>query len=95
MGSGLSKKKQWWTPMPSYARSPEEEVAYQWCIKNSIKIAPFAASSDKGNDSWWIDIETNNLTKRSPYKYNRDQIWSKIFELYVFYYKKYGLRNTV
>ena len=52
MGSGLSKKKQWWTPMPSYTRSSEEEVAYQWCIKNGIKIAPFAASSDKGNDSW-------------------------------------------
>jgi|TARA_B100000900_G_scaffold415146_1_gene443985 hypothetical protein len=95
MGSGLSKKKQWWTPMPSYARSPEEEAAYQWCVKNNIKISPFAASSDKVNNEWWIDIETNNLNKRSPYKYNRDQIWSKIFELYVFYYKKYGLRNTV
>ena len=95
MGSGLSKKKQWWTPMPSYNRSPEEEAAYQWCIKNGIKISPFAASSDKVNNEWWVDIETNNLKKRSPYKYNRDQIWSKIFELYVFYYKKYGLRDTV
>lgn len=81
--------------MPSYLRSPEEEVAYQWCIKNEIKIAPHAASSSKQNDEWWIDIEAKNLKKRSPYKYNRDQIWSKIFELYVFYYKKYGLRNTV
>lgn len=95
MGSGLRKKKQWWTPMPAYARSSEEEAAYQWCIKNGIKIAPFAASSDKSNDQWWVDIETNNLKKRSPYKYNKDQIWSKIFELYVFYYNKYGLRDTV
>ena len=54
-------------------------------------------NSDDGtvNDQWWVDIETNNLKKRSPYKYNKDQIWSKIFELYVFYYNKYGLRNTV
>ena len=81
--------------MPPYNRSPEEEAAYQWCIKNGIKISPFAASSDKVNNEWWVDIETNNLTKSSPFKYNRDQIWSKIFELYVFYYNKYGLRNTV
>ena len=62
--------------MPPYNRSPEEEAAYQWCIKNGIKISPFAASSDKVNNEWWVDIETNNLTKRSPFKYNRDQIWS-------------------
>ena len=43
--------------MPSYTRSPEEEVAYQWCIKNGIKIAPHAASSDKNNDHWWVDVE--------------------------------------
>ena len=91
MGSGLKKNRRWWTPMPAYERSPEEETAYQWCIKNGIKIAPHAASSDKNNDQWWVDVEAKNLKKRSPYKYNKDQIWSKIFELYVFYYNKYGL----
>ena len=91
MGSGLNKKKQWWKPMPDYIKTPLEEKAYSWCIKNNIRIAPHAANAGKDNKEWWIDIEANGLKKRSPYKYNRDQIWSKIFELYIFYYDKYGI----
>ena len=85
MGSGLSKKKQWWTPMPSYTRSPEEEVAYQWCIKNGIKIAPFA----KEPSAWYIDITINGKTNRSPHVYIKDMIWEKIYEYYRYYYEKY------
>ena len=85
MGSGLSKKKQWWTPMPSYNRSPEEEAAYQWCIKNGIKIAPFA----KEPGAWYIDITINGKTNRSPHVYIKDMIWEKIYEYYRYYYEKY------
>ena len=96
MGSGLKKKKGKWgfNPMPSYLRSELENNAYIWCINNNIKIAPFAVANSNPR-KWWIDVNTQGKVKRSPYQYDEDQIWHKLFELYVFYYKKYGLRNTV
>ena len=67
-----------------------EEVteAYLWCTSNGIKISPWAASSDRDNYYWWIDVEVNGAKKRSPFKYNGKQINEKIFELYRFYYDK-------
>jgi hypothetical protein len=96
MGSGLRKKKGKWgfNPMPSYFRSELENNAYIWCINNNIKIAPFAVANSSPR-KWWIDVNTQGKIKRSPYQYDESQIWHKLFELYVFYYKKYGLRNTV
>jgi hypothetical protein len=96
MGSGLKKKKGKWgfNPMPSYFRSELENNAYIWCINNNIKIAPFAVANSSPR-KWWIDVNTQGKIKRSPYQYDESQIWHKLFELYVFYYKKYGLRNTV
>ena len=96
MGSGLKKKKGKWgfNPMPSYFRSELENNAYIWCINNNIKIAPFAVANSSPR-KWWIDVNTQGKIKRSPYQYDESQIWRKLFELYVFYYKKYGLRNTV
>ena len=96
MGSGLKKKKGKWgfNPMPSYSRSELENNAYIWCINNNIKIAPFAVANSSPR-KWWIDVNTQGKIKRSPYQYDESQIWHKLFELYVFYYKKYGLRDTV
>ncbi len=96
MGSGLKKKKGKWgfNPMPSYFRSELENNAYIWCINNNIKIAPFAVANSSPR-KWWIDVNTQGKIKRSPYQYDESQIWHKLFELYVFYYKKYGLRDTV
>ena len=67
-----------------------EEVteAYLWCTSNGIKISPWAASSDRDNYYWWIDVEVNGAKKRSPFKYNGKQVNEKIFELYKFYYDK-------
>ena len=56
---------------------------------NGIKISPWAATSDRDNYYWWIDVDVNGAKKRSPFKYNGKQINAKIFELYKFYYKKY------
>jgi hypothetical protein len=93
MGSGL-KKRRGYKPMPGYDKSELESKAYLWCIKNNIKISPFAVLKSNPR-TWWVDVEINGKVKRSPYKYDENQIWPKIFELYAFYYKKYGLRKTV
>ena len=73
-----------------------EEVteAYLWCTSNGIKISPWAASSDRDNYYWWIDVEVNGAKKRSPFKYNGKQVNEKIFELYKFYYDKNKIRNS-
>ena len=68
--------------------------AYLWCISNGIKISPWAASSDRDNYYWWIDVDVNGAKKRSPFKYNGKQITAKIFELYKFYYDKNKIRNS-
>ena len=28
--------------------------AYNWCINNGVKIAPWAATSERDNYFWWI-----------------------------------------
>ncbi len=91
MGSGLSKKKKgFFKPMLPYNRSDLENNAYLWCVRNNIAISPFAVAGSEPR-KWWVDVKANNKVKRSPYQYDEHQIWPKIFELYVFYYEKYGL----
>lgn len=91
MGSGLSKKKKgFFKPMPLYNRSDLENNAYLWCVRNDIAISPFAVAGSEPR-KWWVDVKAKNKVKRSPYQYDEHQIWPKIFELYVFYYEKYGL----
>jgi hypothetical protein len=90
MGSGLKKKRRGlFNPMPEYFRSELENNAYLWCIRNDISIAPFAVLNSEPR-KWWVDVNAKGKVKRSPYQYDENQIWSKIFELYVFYYEKYA-----
>ena len=91
MGSGLSKRKKgFFKPMLPYNRSDLENNAYLWCLRNNIAISPFAVAGSEPR-KWWVDVKAKNKVKRSPYQYDEHQIWPKIFELYVFYYEKYGL----
>lgn len=89
MGSGLRKNKRFFQPMLPYQRSDLENNAYLWCIRNGIKIAPFAVLNSEPR-RWWVDVNAKEKVKRSPYQYEEAQIWPKIFELYVFYYEKYS-----
>ena len=91
MGSALTRKKRgFFKPMLPYNRSDLENNAYLWCVRNNIAIAPFAVLNSEPR-KWWIDVKAKDKVKRSPYQYDDYQIWPKIFELYVFYYEKYGL----
>ena len=89
MGSGLRKKNKFFKPMLPYSRSELENNAYLWCIRNGIKIAPFAVAGSEPR-KWWVDVNAKGKVKRGLYQYNDEQIWPKIFELYVFYFQKYG-----
>ena len=73
-------------PMGSYLPTSEELMAYRWCINNGILISPFAT----GEATWYIDIQINKRTNRSPDVYSKDAIWIKIYEFYKYYYNKYA-----
>tara|TARA_R110002012_G_scaffold49479_1_gene128025 strand:+ start:20 stop:265 length:246 start_codon:yes stop_codon:yes gene_type:complete len=73
-------------PMGNYLPTSEELMAYRWCINNGILISPFAT----GNGTWYVDIEINKKTNRSPDVYSKDTIWIKMYEFYKYYYNKYA-----
>ena len=76
--------------MGLYSQTSEEKKAYHWCINNGIFISPFA----NGEGAWYIDINMNNKTNRSPLTYGPVSIWIQMFEFYKYYYKKYGANKV-
>ena len=72
--------------MGLYSQTSEEKKAYHWCINNGIFISPFAT----GEGTWYIDININNKTHRSPEAYIPVTIWIKLNEYYKYYYNKYA-----
>ena len=71
--------------MGKYTATNKDIKAYEWCIKNDIKISPTA----KAAGSWWLDITNKGIKNRSPQTFGRDVIWEKMYEYYNYYYDKY------
>ena len=46
----MAKKSPW--DMGEYIATDKDNEAYEWCIKNGIKISPTAYSEG----AWWLDI---------------------------------------
>ena len=74
--------------MFGYTPSYEENNAMNWCINNGIYITP--TGSNKDPKHWFIEISTDrgNTWTKSPHKYNELQLWIKLYEYYMWYYKK-------
>ena len=49
----------------------------------------FAAGPGLSNRHWDIEIEVNGQKIKSPKEYGPDELYSKVFELYKYYYNKY------
>ena len=71
-----------------YTRSDQEFEAYRWCISNGIIIFP----ESKVGSSWAIEIKINGKINKSPVEYNRQEVWKKVYEYYIYYYNKYGIK---
>jgi len=67
----------------------EDTIAYNWCIANGVTIAMHATTPGIGNRSWELEITANGKKVTSPKEYGPDELYSKVFELYKFYYNKY------
>ena len=79
----MAKKNPW--DMGEYVATDKDNEAYEWCIKNGTEISPTAYSEG----AWWLDIENNGKTNRSPKKFLKTVVWEKMYEYYNYYYDKY------
>lgn len=59
----------------------------QWCLKNNIKISPFAHNTFE----WYIDININGKINRSPQVFKKTEIWENIHNYYKYYYDKHKI----
>ena len=62
--------------------------AYSWCINHGIYISALAVGKGNYNKAWTIQVEVKGKKVISPKTYGPDNLYSKIFELYRFYYDK-------
>ena len=78
--------------MGVYQRSPEEDKAALWCIKNNMCITPRAIKY--GEKIWVVDIETGVYPNRkllgTSKPYGPTTIWEKVSEYQLYYYNKYA-----
>ena len=66
----------------------EDLRAYKWCINHGIYISALAEGQGYHNKVWTIQVEAKGKKVISPKTYGPDDLYSKIFELYRFYYDK-------
>jgi hypothetical protein len=69
---------------------PLNAIARIWCIENGVEISIFATSPGYGNRHWVLEVNINGQKIRSPKEYGPYELYSKVFELYKFYYNKYN-----
>jgi len=69
---------------------PNNTIARIWCIENGVEISIFATTPGFFNKTWKIQINVNGRKINSPKEYGPDELYSKVFELYKFYYNKYN-----
>ena len=70
----------------------ENLKAFAWCVNHGVTISMFATSPGFGNRRWVIEVDVNGKKVKSPREYGPDELYSKVFELYKFYYNKYNER---
>ena len=77
------KKSPW--DMGEYTPTKEENLAWLWCMRNSIKISPMC----KAEGAWWIEIENNNKINRTPNVFTKISVWRELYKYCKYYYDKY------
>ena len=62
----------------------EHHKAMSWCLKNNIKIYPKVVKN-----GFRIEINDNGKLIRSPKVYSHLEVQLKMWELYLYFYKKF------
>ena len=69
--------------------NPENLKAYSWCVNHGITIGMLATTPGYANRTWEIEVTINKKKITSPREYGINELYSKVFELYKFYYNKH------
>lgn len=75
----------------SYAPTSEEKDAYDYCVKNDIRISPVAIGPGMMNEKWYVGISTPENYKKvykSKFQYDNEQIWPAVYEMCLYYFNK-------
>ena len=64
----------------------EKYNAISWCIKNGIKV--YAVPRDASQ--YFVEVNNNGNIIRSPKTYGRKDWSDKVYEIYLYYYRKYS-----
>ena len=74
-----------------YIATDKEKEAYEYCVKNNIRISPIPTGPGTMPEEWYIGISTPDNYKKvykSKFKYNHEQIWPAFYEACCYYYGK-------
>jgi hypothetical protein len=75
--------------MGSHNPSEQEEKARRWCIGHNIKIYPKPTTSGVPT-RWKLVLQINTKTVEAPDELGKGVIWERMYEYYMYYYKKYN-----
>jgi hypothetical protein len=73
--------------MGTYNAEEIEEIARMWCQKNGIRIYP-KPETRGAPAAWFLIIEIKGNPNPSPIPLKRNEVWEKMYEYYMYYYKK-------
>ncbi len=62
--------------------------AFQWCIENNIKV--YCLPVKRGDNRYAIQVNNDGNITTSEKKYKKNEVDTKVWELYVHMYLKYS-----
>ena len=80
----LARKKKNYT-MGDYMPTPEETIAYQWGIRNNIRIAPKRIPNKA---QWYVEIFAGGKWNSSKEVFGPVEVWEQVYSYYKHYYNK-------
>jgi len=73
--------------------SESEMKIIAWCLNNDIKVG-MNPDWKHGLNHWQIDININGKNHSDPKRYDNDQVLSKMYEYYKYYYDKHNVNTN-
>ena len=89
MGIGNQKKKKRYGRYPEPIPYTDDNMKHiAWCMNNNIVVG-FSPLWDTENE-WQIDIQINATVSVDLNTYKDDEVMTKVYEYYKYYYDKYN-----
>ena len=74
--------------MGDYQATKEQQEAYNWGIRNNLRISPRAAQRGPNPTTWYVEIFTNGRWVHNKEEYGPGEVWEQVFKYYEYYFNK-------